>query len=219
MPTGQYVRTKYHKAILELSRVKAVSISAELRRGKKLSEEHRKKISNAYEYEKYNPKEKGLKISKALTGRKVSEEARIKMSLAKIGKPFPYMSPEAIERGRVNRLGEKHWRWKGGRTELVKQIKNLFQYKEWRRHIFKRDNYTCVLCNCPSSSFKNRKFGTLNADHIKPFSVILTEYNIKSQNDAISCLELWDINNGRTLCKPCHHKTDTYGGKINRKKI
>lgn len=25
-----------------------------------------------------------------------------------------------------------------------------------------------------------------------------------------------DVNNGRTLCKPCHIKTDSYGGKARK---
>ena len=38
----------------------------------------------------------------------------------------------------------------------------------------------------------------------------------KTKEEAIKCNELWDINNGRTLCHPCHRTTDTYGFKSAR---
>lgn len=38
----------------------------------------------------------------------------------------------------------------------------------------------------------------------------MKEYNIKNYNEALLCEELWNINNGRTLCLPCHKTTDTY---------
>ena len=50
-----------------------------------------------------------------------------------------------------------------------------------------------------------------DADHIYPFSKILDDYNITSIEEAISCEKLWDIENGRTLCRDCHKQTDTYG--------
>lgn len=29
--------------------------------------------------------------------------------------------------------------------------------------------------------------------------------------DALKCVELFNINNGQALCKECHKNTDTYG--------
>ena len=66
-----------------------------------------------------------------------------------------------------------------------------------------RDNFACVKCDIVG--------GQLQVDHIKPFAVILHENDIKTFEQAINCKELWDINNGRTLCVDCHKKTDTYG--------
>lgn len=97
--------------------------------------------------------------------------------------------------------------WKDGRTTLVKQIKNLSLYKEWRKAVFERDNYTCIWCGIRGSI-------ELAPDHISPLSSILEANRIKTQEDAINCVELWNVNNGRTLCHPCHKKTDTYGWKI-----
>jgi len=62
----------------------------------------------------------------------------------------------------------------------------------WRIQVFERDNFTCVECG----SKKN-----LQAHHIKRWA----EYP-----------ELrFDINNGTTLCKRCHSKTEGYMRKYN----
>lgn len=51
----------------------------------------------------------------------------------------------------------------------------------------------------------NIRGGKLEADHCpKSFSEIFRENKIQSLEDALNCEELWDINNGRTLCKNCH---------------
>lgn len=76
-----------------------------------------------------------------------------------------------------------------GRTSHNEKIRKSKAYKIWRSLVFKRDNYTCVLCGV--------RGGKLHADHIKPFALY-------------SELQL-DINNGRTLCTGCHKQTPTYG--------
>lgn len=100
--------------------------------------------------------------------------------------------------------GENHHNWKGGITPIRNAIRALYQYVEWRKSIFERDNYTCQGCK--------KRGGKLNADHVKSFSKILNENNIQTTEHAKSCAELWDLSNGRTLCDKCHLKTDTYGG-------
>jgi len=83
-------------------------------------------------------------------------------------------------------------------------------YLDWRKSIMERDNYTCQDCGV-----KNRKgLGktvVLNVDHLKPLAQIVKENNLKTIEDMLYCEELWNINNGRTLCYPCHKKTPTYG--------
>lgn len=66
--------------------------------------------------------------------------------------------------------------------------------KEWRKKVFDRDNYTCQMCPTPKRGVK------LHADHIKPFT-FYPELR-------------FDVNNGRTLCIPCHKKTETYAGRV-----
>lgn len=104
-----------------------------------------------------------------------------------------------------NKSGENNHSWKGEVTPLRKKIRNSFEYRQWRSDVFERDDYTCVMCN--------KKGGELNADHIKSFSSILEEYKLFTIQDAVKCQELWNINNGRTLCISCHKKTPNYGGK------
>ena len=89
-----------------------------------------------------------------------------------------------------------------GITEIKELLRQVTQYKQWRESVFMRDGFKCQFCNAK---------GEMNADHIKPFAVILVENNVKTLDDALECDELWNIDNGRTLCVPCHKKTETYG--------
>ena len=92
---------------------------------------------------------------------------------------------------------DKNPNWKGGVTKENEKVRKSLEYKIWRDSVFKRDNYTCVLCNV-RSSVGNRTI--INADHIKPFSLFPSLR--------------FELSNGRTLCVPCHRKTDTYGVKF-----
>ena len=106
------------------------------------------------------------------------------------------------------RTGENNHLWKGGKTKLSQQIRTSAEYSFWRKQVFDRDNYSCVECG------RKRKKGDrviIEADHIFPFSKILDDFNITSIEEAISCKKLWDIENGRTLCRDCHKKTETWG--------
>ena len=90
----------------------------------------------------------------------------------------------------------------GKNTLLSKQIRNVIEYRQWRDDVFSRDGFICQACGI--------KGGRLQAHHIKAFSHILKEYNLSTLKQAMECAELWNINNGVTLCFGCHAKTDTY---------
>ena len=80
--------------------------------------------------------------------------------------------------------GGKHWNWKGGASSNSKKLRTSSEFKRWREAVFERDNYICVFCN--------KKGGELHPDHIKELS--------KFPN------LVFDVDNGRTLCKECHQK-------------
>lgn len=88
---------------------------------------------------------------------------------------------------------ENNPNWSGGVTKANDLIRKSDKYKEWRKAVFERDNYTCQICSAKGSE----KNVTLNADHISPFALYP---NLR-----------FDIDNGRTLCVECHRATDTFG--------
>lgn len=87
--------------------------------------------------------------------------------------------------------GSNHYNWKGGVTSLNEKIRKSLEYREWRKAVFERDNYTCQNCG--------KRGGWLEADHIKQFAYYP---NLR-----------FAISNGRTLCKPCHRNTETWGNQ------
>jgi len=86
------------------------------------------------------------------------------------------------------------------------RIMQLPEYKEWKTTVFANAKHICQRCN--------EKFRSMEAHHIKPFRIILKENNIKTIEEARECKELWDVKNGKALCKKCHCETDTYRNKF-----
>jgi len=80
--------------------------------------------------------------------------------------------------------------WKWWKTKKSKIRKTCAEYKEWRKKVFTRDWFKCILCD------SNKQ---IEADHIKAQS----EYPEL----------IYDLSNWRTLCHNCHKQTDNYWWK------
>lgn len=149
---------------------------SEVRKGKKPSKKARKKMSDSGKDKVFSDKHKKA-ISKRVKELWSEPEYRAKMKASNYHK----------------NIGDKSHLWKGGITSENMIIRSRSDYKEWRKKVFERDNYTCVWCGVKSG---NGKAIILHADHIKSFA-----YHPELR---------FEISNGRTLCKECHKKTDTW---------
>lgn len=120
-----------------------------------LSEAHRKAIRLAGMGRKC-PKTKAWreKISKALTGVK-----------------------------RPERSGANCHLWRGGITAKNTAIRMSSNYREWRRKVFVKDNFSCTDCGTR---------GDLHAHHIKEFAKFPELRFV--------------VENGKTVCAECHSK-------------
>lgn len=97
---------------------------------------------------------------------------------------------------RETQKGEKSHFWKGGKTKASKLKRTSAEYKEWRKKVFERDNFTCQNCGKTGRD--------IEAHHIKE----------QSRYPEL----IYDVNNGLTLCHKCHKETDNYGVKVQHKK-
>lgn len=153
----------------------------------------------------------GDKISKAKIGHKVSTETKKKLSQHNTLNPSKGFqghkhTEESKEKNRIAHIGNKNRYGTGYKCLLQKRIRSLQQYKQWRSDVFQRDNWLCKTCNMSSVN--------LIAHHIKSFALMLKENNIKTLEQAEKCKELWNRNNGITLCHDCHKLTKSYGQNI-----
>ena len=145
---------------------------------------------------------KGHKGFKSWLGKKLSKEHKKKLKENHKGMTGKHHTLIARKKISKAHKGEKSCLWKGGITIVRKQIFNSMEYRQWRSDVFTRDDFTCQSCRI--RGYK------LEAHHIKKFSVILEEYKITTLEEALICEELWNINNGKTLCLDCHNLTKNY---------
>lgn len=88
--------------------------------------------------------------------------------------------------------GHVPWNAGTGHQTFSQKIKHTRQWKEMRKKVFERDNFTCQKCG--------KRGGELHPDHILPKAIY---------QDLV-----FDLSNIRTLCAPCHRKTPTFGVKL-----
>ncbi len=122
-------------------------------------------------------------------------KSQVKKQCSVCGKPKIYASAQKTSLcGKCygkTLTGALNPHWKGGRTSENRRLRASKEYANWRTAVFERDGYACQQCGAQ---------GNLHAHHIIPFSV--------------STGSRLDIENGQTLCVPCHHKTDTWLRKV-----
>lgn len=85
-----------------------------------------------------------------------------------------------------------HWNAKLTDEERFRN-RNLPEYRSWRKSVYERDGFTCVVCG-------DGKGGNLNAHHLNSWSTAV--------KDRMS------VSNGVTLCETCHvdfHKIYGFG--------
>lgn len=156
------------------------------KKGVKLSEEHRKKISDKHKGRHNSPFtefKKGMKLSEETKnkirlshlGKRATEESRKKMSISHKGQKLSKETLEKIS-------GKNCHLWKGGISSLPYSIDWT---KTLRQSIRERDKYTCQICG--------EKQGDI------AHSVHHIDYN------KLNC----SLDNLITLCKSCHIKTNS----------
>ena len=143
----------------------------------------------------------------------MSDVSRERMRRAKLGKPRSpnnkgrtgQTHPHTEETKRkISRamLGENNHNWQGGVNTLNHRIRQLAQYKTWRYNVYYRDDWTCQKCN--------KRGCRLEPHHIISLSSIIKNQKITSIEEAINCIEIWNVDNGLTLCLSCHIETDGF---------
>lgn len=149
-------------------------------KGYEISEEHRRKIGAANAISKLGRPQSPELIAKRVAKMKdyrPTDATKLKMRLARLANP-------------TIMKGEAHPRWTGKASENMR-IRQSKEMKEWRRHVYQRDDYTCQGCG--------ERGGKLQADHELPFSLYP---DLR-----------FEILNGRTFCGPCHRK---YGWSVKK---
>jgi len=183
------------RGIFKNSKERAKKIG-DAHRGRKLSKEHRLKLSLAKRGKispmkgKKHSKETIKKLSESHKGHKHSDEQRMKIGLKskgnkyRLGKRHTDESKNKISKALEGKyIREKSSNWQGGKSfeEYGLDFNRILRIK-----IRKRDNYTCQECN-----YTEKRLGyKLSVHHI--------DYNKKNNK----------LNNLIGLCRNCHGQTN-----------
>jgi|GEM_PF-4823701 len=188
---------------------------------KKCSEETKRKISFANSGNKNGnyggiSEESKLKISKSLSGKYVGEKSKswkggknkinkclncgkikndyiLRKFCSKLCSANYPPRKEKHSKFMKGRIGELGGNWQGGKF-YQGNLRSYAKYISWRNKVYEIFG---KKCECGETE-------NLEVDHIKPLSIIMAEEKVKSSIDFLNNEKVWDIKNGRVLCKKCH---------------
>jgi hypothetical protein len=118
-------------------------------------------------------------IGLSITGRKFSEATLDKLRAHR-------HTPETIAKMK-GRTGSRCPAWKGGISSINNALRNSTEARQWKREVFRRDNFTCQDCGAKSS--RGHKVH-IQAHHLQSWS----------EFPALR----FEVSNGLTLCHLCH---------------
>lgn len=154
-------------------------------------------VENPFQLEEVKSKIKSTNLSKygneSFVRTEIYKEKTESTNMEKYG--VKVASQSDVVRGKLKgkTAGEKHYNWKGGISKENTLLRQTSEYKNWRKAVYERDNYTCQCCKT--------KGGKLNAHHIENFS--------DNEN------KRHDIDNGIALCVKCHSDFHNVHGRKN----
>jgi 5-methylcytosine-specific restriction endonuclease McrA len=96
-------------------------------------------------------------------------------------------------------------------SHLKLKIRNTTKYLMWRLAVLERDSFTCQICH---TSMKYNKKLRLEVHHAKTFNDIYEENKITTVEKALACEELWNLNNGVSICYSCHKDVEKLRAKL-----
>lgn len=126
--------------------------------GKKHSDSHRKKNSEAKKGNQYQ------------LGKKASAETKKKSSLSHTG----YLMPQSQKDNIAKSLsGEKNYRWIKDRTLIDKKhaLRSSKEWANWRKIIFERDDFSCQECTLRGGKLEPHHITPLRLDMNRVFDV------------------------------------------------
>lgn len=128
------------------------------------------------------------------TGSKQSQAMKQKVSDA--NRKYWADHPEELAARGAQLRGENHYKWKGGASKLNTAIRQMTENRKWMDAVKDRDGHRCVRC---------ASVDQLESHHKTELADLIERHAIKSSADARRCLDLWDLDNGETLCRKCHY--------------
>jgi len=163
-------------------------------------------------YDEIHGEEKAKELresrAKAIFGIKRSDETKEKLSISAknremshfLGKHHSLETREFLSKIRRDKYKE--------RQTVNKQVRRYWKVSQWRKDVFERDEYVCHNCGMKNKKGLGKSV-TFHAHHIKELSTIIGDLNFY---ESISLDELYNLDNGITLCIDCHkeiHKGKT----------
>jgi hypothetical protein len=149
--------------------------------GRKVSEQERLRLISI------RPKVSPMK------GKHLSEEAKAMISLKKTGAPLTQVQIDGYKNRRNSIPVKKNIEYR----KWLDSFRKCAGWREWRKAVFLRDDYTCKSCGKRSGDIEGEQV-YLEPHHIFPVRK-LYEYNFMQH--------ILNVENGVTLCRPCHRNT------------
>lgn len=127
------------------------------------------------------------------TGYQHREESKRKASESH--KQWCAANPDKVRARGEKTRGALAYNWKGGTSHLNTSIRLMHEHRKWMDAVKECDG-RCLRCGSTEN---------LEAHHIIELADLLKRHGITTREQARETAELWDLNNGETLCRRCHY--------------